>query len=178
MDLIKLCKKYETIDMVKLHKTTRLDKVSDKKFRENLEDMYNSDNKIWTRLATILNAVFTSKRLVFILSRKILMELIKEDINSKYSSIGTVEYKELIFKLANGGFFERLREPKPGKAGVYKIIEPEIVEELHIISSKEYFEAQEINALQIYDRLGKKKGEMDWKEIKKAASEGKIRVKR
>jgi hypothetical protein len=117
------------------------------------EYMYSKPNSV-KKITTVINAVFTQKRQTFMLSRDFCVDLIKNDQNHGLS-LGNKEYSKLLFNITNCGLFEKLKEPTNRKAGVYKLVEPQLVLELHKLAAKEFFQAQEELVLDYYENITK-----------------------
>ena len=118
-----------------------------------LEYLYNSKmESIKERMATILNAIFTQNLRTFMISRRTLVDLFKNDEQSKFKNLSSNDYALLLAKITNSNMFQVLRKPTAKKAGVYKLIAPDLVEILFKRVAEEVFEVQEKYVLSYYDR--------------------------
>ena len=128
----------------------------DKDLSKYIRSLYNSSSNE-LRLATILNSIFHQNLQTFMFSRDTLIELYKIDTMNSYRSLSNAHYKFLLERITNCKEFEVLRQPTSNKAGVYKLVEPKLVNLLHKNFSKNFFEAQEKFALDYYDKDRKNK---------------------
>ena len=150
--ILNLLTKMETVETAKLSKTTLLAEITNKEVVELLEAMYNAADPLVNKTATVLNAMFTQKRVTFLLSKKIANDLILEDSNHKFKGINSTMYKLMIHKILSGWcFFHRLREPSKKQAGVLELIEIDLLEIMYRIQAKEFYEAQRQVTLDLYD---------------------------
>lgn len=98
----------ETPLQIKLTKTTPLAKLSDEE-REMIEPLYKNrgnERAVMKIIASVMNAVFTQKRIYFLFSKGILEELIKNDPNTKRATIDGQTYKLVFEKMRTSGTFE------------------------------------------------------------------------
>lgn len=144
-------------DNVFLYRTSsvsKLDEIAgikdDATGRPFFEVMYENPDTLCKRMSTVFNAIFTQRMQVFMLSRNSTIKLIKEDLNHDLS-LSPSEYKFFLKAISNCGYFQVLREHTQKKAGVYKLIEPDMVKELHRLAAKEYFEEQEKHVLSFFE---------------------------
>lgn len=92
------------------------------------------------------------------ISKRKLVTLFKNDKNTSYKNIGTKDYKVFLAKITNSGMFEVLRKPGPKQAGVYKLINKDIVNLLTTLVGEKILEKQEKYILNYYDSFYNKKG--------------------
>lgn len=112
---------------------------------------YSSNDPNESKIVTLINAIFTHHSQTFMLTKKSYVDLIEKDTNSKYKSLNSLEYKNLIRIMLTSGHFERIREPIGRKAGVYKLVCPDILDVLHKLHSAEFFKMQEEKVTAYYD---------------------------
>jgi hypothetical protein len=116
-------------------------------------DIYYNQKGLQHRLATLLNSIFTQQTQTFLFSRKHAVELFKQDDLSKYRTVSHKDYSLLLAIITNSpDDFQVLRKPTNNKAGVYKLIEPQLVDVLIKLVGKKMLEAQEKKALDYYDQ--------------------------
>jgi hypothetical protein len=119
--------------------------------RPAFEVMYENPDTTFKRLVSIFNSIFTQRMQTFMLSRNSAIKLIKEDPNHELS-LSPNEYNHFLKIITQGGYFQVLKTHTKKKAGVYKLVHPELVKELRNLAAKEYFEAQEQAVLAYYDK--------------------------
>jgi hypothetical protein len=112
---------------------------------------YSNPKKEIVVWSTLLNAILTSHNQTFLMSRKYLNKIISKDPNNFYKSINGNFYKDFLGNLLESGDLEKLREPTSNKAGVYKIKNKSIVDNLYLMHNKEWFEKQEGVICEAYD---------------------------
>jgi hypothetical protein len=147
---------YRTLPVSKLDAQVNI--KDDDTGRPAFEVMYETPDTTFKRITSILNAIFTQRMQTFMLSRTSVIKLIKEDPNHDLS-LSPNEYNHLLKVISQRSYFEVLRPHTKKKAGVYKLIEPELTKELHRLAASEYFEAQEKNVLAFYETSTQKSEE-------------------
>ena len=140
---------YKTMSLADLDQVLNI--KDDASGRPIFDMLYENSNATIARTASLINAIFTQKLQTFMLSRNYCITLIKNDINHEYS-LSNGEYSRLLHYITNSGMFQVLRKPSNKKAGVYKLIQPDFVAELHRLAAKEYFESQEKHVLEFYEK--------------------------
>lgn len=119
---------------------------------EALNFLYsNKDEKILHRLATIINACLTQNTQTFCLSYRSLQILFTKDTDSQYKNLSSYDYRLLLVNITNCDLFEKLREPTGKRAGVYRLVEPELVAILQKQVGKKYLELKEKKVLEFYE---------------------------
>lgn len=124
----------------------------------------SSGNRL--RIAPIYNSLFNQNLQTFIFSRKTLIDLYAQDAKNANITINDKQYTKFLFEFCANPMFEVLRVPTNNKAGVYKLIDPDLVSILHKNFSSKFFAAQEKFAVQYYDDHGKNKANKPVKETK------------
>jgi hypothetical protein len=116
------------------------------------ERMYSFPNPEIKRTTTLLNALFTQKKQTFMMTRDYCIKLMKEDVNHKLS-LGNDGYSKWMAQISdnNNQFFKTLRPPTGSKAGVYQLILPSLVKELHRLAAEDYYKAEEKAILEFYE---------------------------
>ena len=115
-----------------------------------------------------MNAVYTHRIQTFMLTRRSLVNLIKNDPNQSYNNASGSEWGSVRDAMIDLGHFQELRKPKNGKAGVYKMIYKGAVEKLyelhdiHVDSNKSevWFPHMEEKLIEYWD------GKTEEKEVK------------
>lgn len=153
MGLMDLYRDYDITlnDCLLKHTTSDINDFQIKEVTESLDYAYNSKDPNQTKIATLMNAIFTHHAQTFMLTRRSFGELIKNDENSSYKSINGMEYKLILRLMLSNKHFDCLRKPAGRKAGVYKAIHPDLVSALHKLHSKEWFDLQEQKVCGYYD---------------------------
>jgi len=157
MSLSDLLKKYKftTNDCLLKETTEDLDSYGIPEFTQMLRDGYGSKDSYEVRMVSVFNSIFTHHAQTFLLTKKSLAELLKQDQHVKVKSVNTQSYKCFMRILNNCGSFECLRKPTNNKSGVYKLVEPELVENLYKLHSAEWFRNQEQKVIEYYDETNK-----------------------
>jgi len=129
-----------------------------------LKDGYGSKDPGILRTCTMLNAIFTHRTLTFMVTRSQYNKILRKDPNHEKKDMSGSVYGLFIESLKSNGLIDELRKPKPGKAGVYKIVDPDIkkyIKKLHMKEVTEAFDEmmnfdkiqsdKEIRILEYYD---------------------------
>lgn len=149
--VLKLDKNMSLIRTSSMDELDSLTKISDTQFTDYyFTHMYTCSHAIIKKMTTVVNAVFTQRRQTFLLSRNSLMDLLKNDVNHDLG-MSPNEYRKFIFYMIESKYFEVLRKGTNRKASVYKLVQPKLVEALHKLAAKDYFETQEDLVLSYYD---------------------------
>jgi hypothetical protein len=106
-----------------------------------LRDGYGSKDPGIRRTSTILNAIFTHRTLTFMVTRNQYNKILRRDPNHEKKDMSGSVYGLFIESLKTNGLINELRKPKPGKAGVYKIVDPDITRYIKKLHAKEVTEA-------------------------------------
>jgi len=115
------------------------------------ERMYSFPNPEIKRTTTLLNALFTQKKQTFMMTREYCIKLMKEDVNHNLS-LGHGGYSKWMAQVSDDSqFFKTLRPPTGSKAGVYQLIQPALVKELHRLAAEDYYKAEEKAILDFYE---------------------------
>ena len=165
-DLKKDFEEFQTNYLHKLDNTLLLDQFENKEVKYLLSLFYNDSQRVTKMTGSLLNSIFYNKKQTFILSKRIMQKLFQNDLNilgndKKFKTLNYSNYITMLHKLFSSGILERLRNSTGRKAGVYKLIKPNFVSLLHLISKEEtdnlkvsieeYFEAQELGTVDYYD---------------------------
>lgn len=108
--------------------TKDLKKFESKELVRQLKLGYESEDSNIVRSSTLFNALFTQRTLVFSITTRSFAKLVANDKLSRYKNCAGSEYKLMLKKIINSGFVKRLREPKNGKAGLYEVVQPSLIE--------------------------------------------------
>jgi len=76
------------------------------------------------RIGVIYNSIFTSRNPAFLVSARIVADLVKKDKNIEVSSCNTKSYIRIKAILLQHGLWEELRPPGANAAGLYCLKEP------------------------------------------------------
>lgn len=146
-------------DQAKLSQTSLVKDLEPSEMKIVIEGLY-ADKELNNKLfASVLNSIFTQHRGVFLFSRHIMEELIKNDKNLKRKTINGSEYANFMINTC-GRFIEQITEAsEEKKATVYKLSDKAILEHLLTLISKKILKEQEEQCLTIfnsYDETSKK----------------------
>ena len=153
MNINSFFKKYQiTISDCFLKNTTKdIEEFKSKELIYLFKNGYNNGDPNILRLTTVLNGVFTHHAQTFMITRRILSGLIKNDNNSPYNQINGIDYKFLLSLMIKNNDFICLRPSTNKKAGVYKLVNEELVQELYKLHSAEWFGIQEQKVCEFHD---------------------------
>ena len=120
-------------------------------------------------LGTLLKSVFKQRRYVFMYTRKNLIDILAKDNDIHLNTIsgnGLGKFRRFLFKQK---IVKCHRDPIPGKAGVYELIDPDLTGFMAKICSIDIKEAQMEKALHFYDNCdiikNKRKGKIEDENI-------------
>lgn len=133
------------------------------------KDCYSSSDPGILRATTILNAIFTHRTLTFMVTKRQYNKLLTNDINHTKKNLSGSVYGLFIENIKKNGMIQELRKPTNGKAGVYKLIDPDLVSMVRELHQLEVTEAY--NELMNFDKIQAQKEEKvleyyDNKEVK------------
>lgn len=155
--------------------TSPIDTFVDEEIRGILKLGYDTEEADEILLSSMLNSIFTQSNMVFVLSQRSFLSLVREDINKPQITISSRRYASFKCKLHQIGYLSTLKESTHCKGGVYKIIHPKIVDILLKRKGDVFFKTQEEVVLGFYDSgLTYKKpktAQEVWDDIKKAKNE-------
>lgn len=151
-----------------------IDDFNHKDIVDLLKFFYEPDAKMANLTATFLNSIFSTNHKVFMISKSIFAKLINKDENHNYRSLGTNEYRTLLSILHSEEIIQCLHKPIGRKAGLYEIIDKDIVQMLHTKQSVEFFNKQKEELMKQYElylntekfEVKQKKEETTWEDIK------------
>jgi len=152
IELVGLLKNLENMGTIKLSQTEIVKNTKNKDVRDFLSALYGNVDPLINKMASVMNSILFQKKVAFILSKRIATELIRADKNVSSKTISSSMYRLMIYKLTESlKFIERIREPTTNKAGVFILKQPEFLQLLYLEKGKEYYEAQKIVTLDLYD---------------------------
>lgn len=143
-------------DTVKLSSLSDLSKTSDD-IKNMLEGFYECDNPVVQKIGTILNAIFTQKTNVFMLSIRILSDLVEKDPNLKAKSCHSSQYRKIIYRLLKSGLLKKIREPNGNNAGLYELIHEGFLSILIKEIGQDVLDAKKKAHIEWYDEESKKR---------------------
>ncbi|MDD5650837.1 MAG: hypothetical protein PHF86_10560 [Candidatus Nanoarchaeia archaeon] len=149
---------------VKLYLIQKVESFTNSEIIDFLNFFYKQEDSVVNLMGTFFNSIFTHKKQSFIFSKRIMNRLAQIDFNLKFKTFSYETYKDMMKRLFTHDYLVRIREPQGKRAGVYKILDPDIVRILYEIAKdeyqgvtpQEYFESQEMAAVDFYDIKGKK----------------------
>lgn len=124
--------------------------------QEVLKFLYSSTGN-QLRMATIINSIFHQNLQTFMFSKPILNKLYEKDNNISLNSLNTHQYKAFFENFKSCGVFVVLRESTNNRAGVYKLVQNELVALLHKNCSQKFFDGQEKFAVDYFDNYDQHK---------------------
>lgn len=107
------------------------------------KDCYSSSDPGILRAATMLNSIFTHRTLTFMVTKRRYNKLLADDINHTKKEVSGTIYNLFMENVTKNGMIKQLRTPTNGKAGVYKLIDPDMIsmmKELHVLEVTEAFD--------------------------------------
>lgn len=159
----------EDVSEVVLSRTHLVDKIEDEEIKALLNYFYNSPNTLKNRIGSLLNSILYHRRYVFLFAKSNMSSVISSDKNIQLGAMNGKAYKHFIAKALEWKLLERLEEPtKSGKAGVYKVIDKNIVNILNRLIGEDMQDAQLESVLKIYKDVDNTRKEIpDFKEIER-----------
>lgn len=151
--LIEKLRAMEIDSDLKLDYTHPLDEFEDKEMKNTLKLFYNHKNSHVKKIGSILNALFYQPRKIFIITKKLLNSLVKYDVNIKANSVDSEAYGKALYHMFNNNIIKRIREPAQNKAGLYKIIDRDILTIMEKNAGKAFLDAQEEKGVEYYDKF-------------------------
>lgn len=139
-------------ERVILTRVSKLKDLEDERIRKSLANVYELRSRTNLMIGTLINAIFTQMAQTFMISRRGMIHLLKQDTHNVCKSISSEEYRLLIQHLIDRGVIEMLRVPTKKKSGVYKLVDQKLVGVLHAKHSEDFFDYQENYVLELYDR--------------------------
>lgn len=133
------------------------------------KDCYCSSDPGILRATTLLNSIFTHRTLTFMVTKRQYNKILNNDVNHSKKEISGTIYNLFMENVTKNGMIEQLRKPTHGKAGVYKLVDPDMIsmlKELHVLEVTEAFDE-----MMNFDKIQDKKEEdvlayYDSKQIK------------
>lgn len=116
---------------------------------EALKSGYSSRDPGILRNTTLFNSAFTHRSLVFLMTNRSFEALIKNDLLNKQDSCNSTSFRDMVRTLIRRGFVNQLRKGRTGKAGLFEIVQPDLVsymKEIYIADvTKAYVEAMDFD---------------------------------
>lgn len=85
------------------------------------------DDCVIRAIHSVINSIITQERIHFVLTRKLIIDLVKTDKNHKKHTFSKDAYKAVLFKLHRLGFIKKNMETDKDKAASYELIQPDIL---------------------------------------------------
>lgn len=140
----------EKTNSVKLVNTKHLDDLPDIVIKPILA-FYTSTSSSIQKSGSIINSIYTQQTNVFLLSLRIVSELVKNDPNIKYTSCNSTNYKEIMHKLFSSKVITALRKPSGKFAGLYELTSEIFLEPLRQQIGDDMLEATKKEHIEWYD---------------------------
>lgn len=110
---------------------------------ERLSFGYDSKDPNLIRTMSLFNSAFTHRTLVFLLTNRSFVNIIQNDEHNKYKNCDGTAYKCMIKTAIQRGFIKGLRKGTTGKAGLYEIVHPDLIQTMKEIYLRDVTEAYE-----------------------------------
>lgn len=123
--------------------TSDLEDFDCKGLYEMLDYSYKSKDPNIIRSATFLNSAFTHRSLVFLMTKRSFGNLVDTDELNPNKDCNGTSFKTMISVFIKRGFIKQLRKGKTGKAGLYEIIHPDLIDYMKEIYLRDVTEAYE-----------------------------------
>ena len=117
-------------DSFELYNTLPADQIEDEFVRIFVKDSLEAGNVQLDAFASIVNAIYTQKTPVFMITRKVLSTLLKNDPNHSRNSANRNKYPALIKMLTNTGFWELLEEQSGSRPAFFEVKDEVLVNAL------------------------------------------------
>lgn len=147
---------YGNKHFIKLTQTNPLDSFEPNIFNI-VAPFYDYPDPIINRVGSVLNAIYTQQNSVFLITRDLVNDLVKNDKNHSIESCNTQIYKNMMAFLFNSNIINVLRKPiriSPGirgRAGLYELIHPEYLNPLIQIMGVDHCHAKKDSCIKWYD---------------------------
>lgn len=123
--------------------TLDIEEFKSKGLLEALKAGYNSKDPSILRNSTLFNSAFTHRSLVFLMTNRSFESLVKSDKLNKQDSCNSTAFRDMVRTLIRRGFVVQLRKGKTGKAGLFEIVQPDLVNYMKQIYIQDVTEAYE-----------------------------------
>lgn len=170
--------KLSKIAMAKLTRTKPVDEFSGA-IKMVLLSMYESEDEVIQRMASIFNAIYTQQNSTFLVVKSLVNDLVKDDVNSLHKSCNTETYKEIMYRLFSNNIIVELKKAVQrskgvaGKAGLYELVDVTYLEPLHKMAGRDVCEAKKAQFLIWYEgeygKEAKKSEEQSTEDLVKEA---------
>lgn len=135
--------------------TGDLKDFNDDGFVQVLSAMYDHKDSNNRRMATIFNSIFTHQTTTFMLTYSTAKILFEEDRNlgnTKYGSLNSKEYKLLICKMLESGYFKEIEKQIGRKSAVYELTEKTFVQALTYKCGSDTLKAKKKKVQEFYHK--------------------------
>ena len=150
-------------DQAKLSETSLIEDLEPSEMRDVISDLYKEKQLNMRLLACVLNSVFTQHRGVFLFSKRILEDLVKNDKNLKRKAFNGDEYANFMVN-TEGTYIERITDAcEERRATVYRLSHKGILQILLGVISMKILKSQEEQCLNIFNSYGKSSRETSQK---------------
>ena len=119
--------------------------------KEVCTPFYNSTMLEVKILASILNAIFTERKATFLLSKRILDSLVKQDGNLERNSLDSQSFSKFISWLSDKNIIREVKPSTKDKAAVYELSSPDLIDAFDRLVGQDYRAAQKTRCIKVYE---------------------------
>ncbi len=149
---------------LKLTELSMLEEMQ-REVRDIVEVLYESKSPKTQKMGSIMNAIFTQQAHVFLMSFRILNDLLKSDSNTKTKSCHSTDYNIIMSRLEASNVMQNLRKQAGKRAGMYELIGEHEIAVFDKLISKEMRDAMKAVKLELYDKTVAKEQPKEHKDI-------------
>lgn len=162
-DIFQICEEIYFFDStVKLYRTSHLDTFNGRPLKF-LQYWYGKNESLALSMGSIFNAILTQQTSAFLITRRELDTLVREDPNHDLKRLPSTRlYTAIIDRLLESSVLELLEKPTKSKGGLYRVIKPQIVDLLKIVMVDLIYEDVEKKRIENYYKLSLKEVDEDF----------------
>lgn len=173
-----LTKLVEFDDSVILYRTNPLDSFEGKTYKI-LNYYYSRKDSLSLMVGSVFNAIFTQKTSAFMVTRRELDKLLYQDKEHDLDRIPCNRlYTMIMNRLIKTGFLEVIEKPTGSRGGLYRLVEPDMVELLKKSMFDEAYEEIEKERIKAYYVMNGKSEDNDEFELELRKSKEEFRARR
>lgn len=166
---------------ITLYRTSKIKDFELEQVRDILEKLTLKTDPLQLALASMINAIFTQRASVFMITKRSLSKLMYHDQNHDGTLCHDRVYTVMMNNLKNSGVIEVLEKPAGRKGGLYRLTDSDLVELLKLtMIDSSYEEVEKVRIEQFYNMNGKvdHENDEDFKAFNKSMERQRARKKR
>lgn len=145
---------------IKLYRTKNVSDFENNNIKEFLQAFYSAKDPVVLKMSSLFNSILTHQNRSFMLSKRIMDNILESDPNIEIKSLRSEVYKDMLFRLHSNDYIETVVGQKNKRAALFKLKEGTLTKLLYEIHIKDYYDAQDSYFYKIYmDMDAKNNGE-------------------